>query len=100
MANMTMKIEEVGSCLDKFKLYKEQEELFVEDVINCFDRIKNNYRSNNSIKIENLNLEISNKLKVISSVHNNNITVIEKNIEKYRTTDATVKNLFENIEIR
>lgn len=95
-----MKIEEINSCLDKFNLYKEQEELFIEDVINCFDSIKTGYRSNNSNKIENINLELLNKLKVISNIHNNNVTVIEKSIEKYRNADVVAKNLFENIEIR
>ena len=95
-----MKVEEINSCLDKFNLYKEQEELFIEDVINCFDSIKNGYRSNNSNKIENINLELLNKLKVISNIHNNNVTVIEKSIEKYRNADVVAKNLFENIEIR
>ena len=100
MMKNVMKIEEINSCLDKFNLYKEQEELFIEDVINCFDSIKTGYRSNNSNKIENINLELLNKLKVISNIHYNNVTVIEKSIEKYRNADVVAKNLFENIEIR
>lgn len=99
MANV-MKIEEINSCLDKFKLYKEQEQLFIEDVTKCLDSLKNSYYSNNSKRIENINLEIINKLKVISNVHNNNVTVIEKNIDKYRRADILAKSLFENIEIR
>ena len=95
-----MKIEEVNSCLDKFKLYKEQEQLFVEDVINCLDSIKNSYHSNNGNKMENINLEIINKLKAISRVHNNNVIVIEKSVEKYKNADVVAKNIFDNIEIR
>ena len=99
MANV-MKIEEINSCLDKFKLYKEQEQLFIEDVTKCLDSLKNSYYSNNSKRIENINLEIFNKLKVISSVHNNNVTVIEKSVAKYRRADVSTMSLFENIEIR
>ena len=99
MANV-MRVEEVNSCLDKFKLYKEQEQLFIEDVINCLESIKISYHSDNGNKIENINLEIINKLKVISSVHNNNVTVIEKSIEKYRNADILANSFFENIEIR
>ena len=100
MSNIIMKIEEVNSCLEKFKLYKEQEELFIEDAINCIEGIKNSYHSNNSDKLDNINLEIINKLNVISKIHNNNVTVIEKNIDKYRSANITTRNLFEKIEIR
>ena len=95
-----MKIEEVNSCLDKFKLYKEQEQLFIEDITNCLNNIKNSYYSNNSKKIDNLNLELLNKLNVISNIHTNNITVIEKSIGKYRSAEVTAKKLFEDIETR
>lgn len=95
-----MKIEEVNSCLDKFKLYKEQEQLFIEDMINCLNSIKNSYQSNNSKKVDNLNLELINKLKVISNIHTNNVIVIEKSIDKYRVAEATAKKIFEDIEIR
>lgn len=95
-----MKIEEVNSCLDKFKLYKEQEQLFIEDITNCLNSIKNSYYSNNSKKIDNLNLELLNKLNVISNIHTNNVTVIEKSIGKYRSAEVTAKKLFEDIETR
>lgn len=95
-----MKIEEVNSCLDKFKLYKEQEQLFIEDVTNCLNSIKNSYYSDNGKKIDNLNLELVNKLNVISNIHTNNVTVIEKSIGKYRLAEVTAKKLFEDIETR
>lgn len=95
-----MKIDYVIGSLDKFKMYKEQEQLLLDSITSCFEKIKYNYQSNNSKKINNLNNELVEKTNIIGNIHDNNVVVIERAIEKYRIAEAKSKKLFEDIEIR
>lgn len=95
-----MRIDYVNSSLDKFKLYKKQEQLLVDSITGCLEEIKYNYQSNNSKKVDNLNNELVEKINIIANIHDNNIIVIERAIEKYRIAEAKSKKIFEDIEIR
>lgn len=95
-----MRIDYVNSSLDKFKLYKKQEQLLVDSITGCLEEIKYNYQSNNSKKVDNLNNELVEKINIIANIHDNNVIVIERAIEKYRIAEAKSKKIFEDIEIR
>lgn len=95
-----MRIDYVNSSLDKFKLYKKQEQLLMDSITGCLDEIKYNYQSNNSKKVDNLNNELVEKINIIANIHDNNVIVIERAIEKYRIAEAKSKKIFEDIEIR
>lgn len=92
-----MNVDQIASCLDKIKMYKEQEQLLFEDITNCFEKLKVNYNSNNSKKINNFNLELTKKFNTISNVHANNMLVLEKSMDKYRITSMKAEDVLEDI---
>lgn len=94
-----MDVEQMEMCLNKFNMYREQEQLLNEDMGICFEGIKHNYNSDNGKKIDGLVVEITNKLKTISEIHTNNEKVIEKAVERYKVAGAKVNKEFDNIEL-
>lgn len=90
--------DEIEKNISKFKMIKNQEDLNFEAIKNELLNINYYYDTNNTSHLDDLNFEVIQKLSTISKIHRLNITVLNKNLEKYRTTRLVVEKSFEKID--
>ncbi|MBO5138554.1 MAG: hypothetical protein J6B89_02825 [Bacilli bacterium] len=94
---MYMDEEKVSKSIEKIKMYKKLEDVNFDNIIDEFDTISCFYNTSNKARIVGLQAELINKLNTISKIHNNKITILYKNLEKYKNTKLKVEGMFDNI---
>lgn len=92
-----MDVSKVLMSVDKIKLYKNLEDVNYDLISKKFDDIFLLYNSNNSKKINTVKVDIYNKFRNISSLHDDKIKILNDNILKYKNTSERVQNIFKNI---
>lgn len=88
---------EIESSIKKIIFYKNQEQINFDALSDNLNEINYNYDTNNSEKLYDLYLELSNKLNIINKIHTNYIYVLDKTLLKYRENKKTVANIFDDI---
>lgn len=89
--------EELNRELQRLSIYKKEEEINLNDLKIKIRNINDLYKTDNTNKLNNLNLELSNKYKIISNIHNNYSIIVERTITKYKETSAETAKEFSNI---
>ena len=95
--NSNMHIENMESLLEKLNMYKKSELVVFGELKNEFNNI--NYTFDmpfNKILDEKIN-QLYDKFSIIVKIHDNNLIVINKNIEKYLSTSYKVAQKFDDI---
>ena len=92
-----MNIEQLGKINEKIKIYTIDEELEFSNIKSILDIINCNYHTDNKIKLEEIELELMNKLKKINKNHNTNILIIGKNINKYKEINQSTEKIFKDL---
>ena len=92
-----MNIEQLGKINEKLKLYVRDEELEFSDIRRTLNDINYNYDTDNTKKIEELELELINKLKIINKNHNTDIFIIESNINTYKELNKNTEKIFKDL---
>ena len=90
-------IEQLGKINEKLKLYIKDEELEIADIKSILNSINYNYDTDNAKKIEEVQLELTNKLKIINKNHNTDIFIIEKNIDLYKEINKNTEKIFKDL---
>lgn len=93
-----MNIEELEKCTEKIKMYKKEEDLNMSSIKEKLQEIKYNYSSKNIETLSSIGMELIEKCKAINRIHQNNIMVLEKNIEIYKSNVVQVKNIFQDLQ--
>ena len=75
-----MNIEQLGKVNERIKIYATDEELQFSSIKSVLNNINYNYDTDNTIKLEELDEELINKLKKINKNHNLDMLIIDKNI--------------------
>jgi len=88
---------EIESSIKKIIFYKNQEQINFDALSDNLNEINYNYDTNNSEKLYDLYLELSNKLNIINKIHTKYIDVLDKTLLKYRENKTTVANIFDDI---
>lgn len=83
-------IDELSIILEKIKMYKEEEEIDFNDINDLLSNINYNYNTGNRNNLDMLGAEITNNLNIISKIHNTNISILEKNINKILENELKV----------
>lgn len=89
---------ELNNELEKIYMYKTEESIFFDKIISSLNQMTNLYVTNNSDSLNNLNFEMVEKLKIVNNIHNNYITVINKNLVKYEEVSKKVENILSDID--
>lgn len=89
--------EELDKNIIKIQNYKDQEDMIFDDISDNFININYHYKTNNTEKLEQLQAELVNALTTINKIHNDNIFVLTRNLNKYIETKKEVENLFWNL---
>jgi hypothetical protein len=89
--------EEIEKNITKIELYKNEEELDFDNILDKITDMNYCYMTNNTKSIEEIKTDFLNKFKVIQSNHNNNVTILNNTLEKYSQIAEKVKKDFENI---
>ena len=92
-----MNIEQLGKVNERIKIYTTDEELQFYTIKSVLDNINYNYDTDNTIKLEELDEELINKLKKINKNHNIDMLVIDKNINKYKELNQNTEKIFKNL---
>ena len=93
-----LNINEINKTAEKLKIHTSEENINIDDIKTELNNISYYYNTNNKKNIDNLILEISNKLDIVRKKHENYITVLNKNANKYKETAQHVKHIFEGID--
>ena len=72
--------EEINKIIEKLKIYANEESININELKKELVNVGYFYNTNNKKKIDNLVLEVNNKLDIINKNHINYITVLNINI--------------------
>ena len=89
--------EEISKTIKKLELEIKDEKLNLDDIESSIEALNLNYKTDNSDKLNNLAFMLNNKFKIISSIHDDNILVLNKNMETYIDTRNKVSKIFDDI---
>ena len=89
--------EEISKTIKKLELEIKDEKLNLDDIESSIEALNLNYKTDNSDKLNNLSFMLNNKFKTISSIHDDNILVLNKNMETYIDTRNKVSKIFDDI---
>ena len=92
-----MNIEQLGKVNERIKIYATDEELQFSSIKSVLNNINYNYDTDNTIKLEELDEELINKLKKINKNHNIDMLIIDKNINKYKELNQNTEKIFKNL---
>lgn len=92
-----MSEQKIHNVIEKSEMYKKSEDIILDKIMNVFDRIDNCYITTNTEKLDNVHLELKNKGVKVKKIHQNDITVLQKNLKKYQDTKGKIENLFRSI---
>ena len=92
-----MNIEQLGKVNERIKIYATDEELQFSSIKSVLNNINYNYDTDNTIKLEELDEELINKLKKINKNHNTDMLIIDKNINKYKELNKNTEKIFKNL---
>ena len=95
--NNVMNEEELDNIIKKISMYKKSESIILDKIKSNFKSLKNYYISQNQENINKTFFEIEKKTKVVENNHNSFITVLDKNLAKYKNTSKKVADMFDNI---
>ena len=90
-------IEQLGKVNERIKIYTTDEELQFSSIKSVLNNINYNYDTDNTIKLEELDEELINKLKKINKNHNLDMLIIDKNINKYKELNQNTEKIFKNL---
>ena len=89
--------EEISKTIKNLELETKEEKLNLDDIKTSIETLNLNYKTDNSDKLNNLAFMLNNKFKIISSIHDDNILVLNKNMETYIATGEKVSKMFDDI---
>ena len=90
-------VDEVAKTTEKLEVIVKDEKLSADNIKVSIESLNLNYKSDNSNKLNDLALTIDRKLKTISSIHDDNILVLNKNREAYVATSEKVSKMFDDL---
>lgn len=97
MAN-TIDKRELNNQIEKITMYKNEESIMFDSIKTNLNNYNYSYNTNNQTKLNDITLELSKKFNIIKNIHENYITVINKNITNYEDTSKKVEKIISNIE--
>jgi len=92
-----MHVENMESLMEKLDMYKKSELVVFGELKNEFSNISYTFDMPFSKLFEEKINQLYDKLSIIVKIHDNNLIVINKNIEKYLTNSFKVAQKFDDI---
>lgn len=89
--------EEVTKTIDKLETETIDEKLNLDNIKTIMSDMNLNYKTDNESKLSELLDTLNNKFKTLTAVHDDNITVLKKNLDTYITTKEKVASMFDNL---
>lgn len=90
-------VDKLENSIKKLEMYQNEEAIILESFKETFKDVNYNYITNNKDTLENLELEILSKYKIILNNHNNNIKLLNDNIDKTKSGINKTKSILEQI---
>ena len=89
--------EEISQSIKKLELEINDEKLNFDDINTSLSALNVSYKTNNKTKLDEISFSLNTKLTTISSIHDDNVEVLRKNLDTYITTREKVANMFDDI---
>lgn len=89
--------EEISKSIKKLELEINDEKLNFDDINTSLSALNVSYKTNNKTKLDELLFNLNTKLTTISSIHDDNVEVLRKNLDTYITTREKVATMFDDI---
>lgn len=89
-------IENIMIVEEKIKSYIKDEDEKLKKLNNIITNFSGNYSSKNDFSLDEVHNICKNSMNLLNRIHNTDILVIDKNIEKYRTIAEMVSTVFED----
>ena len=90
--------EQLYKSISKIKMYKEEQDLTLENISETFKKLNYLYLTGNSEDLKNKMFSIQNNNSNVMKNNNSNIFVLEKNISKYSDLSDLSNRIFNSIE--
>lgn len=90
--------KELNNGITKISIYKQEEDINLDDFEIMLNELSNMYKTNNNDKLNKLNLELKIKFNKINNIHNGYIETLNKTITKYKDTEQKAENILSNID--
>ncbi len=90
-------VEQIEKNKQKIEMYSKEEQITIDSINQVLKKINTSFNENNLTKLEDIQIELVNKLKIISKIHSNDIMILYKNIDKYIYLSNKFAKSFDNI---
>ena len=95
--NSNMNIENIENLMEKMNMFNKEELLLFGEIKNQFTNIGYTFDMPFSSFFEEKINQLYDKFSIIVKIHDNNILVLNRNIDKYLSTSFKVAQKFDNI---
>lgn len=92
-----MDTSQIEVFLNKIKMYKKEEDINFERIIEKIIDMNTYYKTKNTSSLNNIEFDIDRKLKSINQIHENYITIITNKISDYQETSKKILESFEDV---
>lgn len=88
---------ELETSIKKIEMYKNSLNILLDEITKTLDQLNYEFRTNNTKTFQDFQTELVNKGNTFNNVFNNNLYVLRKNLEMYKTISQEVANSFNNL---
>ena len=89
--------EKMKKTINKSEIYSQNSTSVFDKINDLIDSFIVDYKSKNSAKINDINIDFKNKFTVLKNNNQNNIYVLKKNLSNYSETKEKVESSFNNL---
>ncbi len=92
-----MDTEQMDMIFNKIKMYKKEEELNFEEIIEKIKDINAQYKTQNATLLNNIEFDMNKKMKLIDQIHESYIAIVSNKIKTYIETSTKVSRELQNL---
>ncbi len=89
--------QEISKTINKLELETTDEKLNLDTIKELINEMNLNYKTNNKTSLSEILDSLNDKFKTLTAIHDDNITVLKKNLNTYISTKEKVANMFNGI---
>lgn len=89
--------DKIENSIQKIGLLKKQEDINFEALAMSLKEMNTMYKTSQTSTLSSIQEEVKRSLEKIKSLHNNNIFVLQKNLDKYRELKKATEKRFDEL---
>lgn len=90
-----MYVKNMENSIKVLQFYKNEEDITFEEIQDTFLNIIYNYNTSNKKLLDNILLDINNRVKIINNNHLNELTILRNKVDSHKNTSFAISQILE-----